>query len=105
MTLFDMPRTAPPTYDEIKAASKALGINVAEILALHRKNDPYAAGMPYRARKAEWFAAVVEKLDIPHGWHLRRIHYLLVSRPDVVPWPDGRKYENTSGRLGSPLLR
>jgi hypothetical protein len=90
-----LPRTAPPTYDEIKATAKALGINVAEILALHRKNDPYAAGMPYRARNAEWFAVVVEKLEIPHGWHLRRIHYLLVSRPDIVPWPDGRNYENT----------
>src|SRR5215469_15020392 len=92
----EWPRQRLPSFDELKVRAKALGCSTLEdVLALARANDPYAAGQPYRLRAAQWFVAVWETLNIPQGWHLRRIHYLLVSRPDAVPWPDGRLYTNT----------
>jgi hypothetical protein len=102
--LFRMPNTIEwgrwplPSYEELKKRSKALGGSLDDALALTQPNDPYSAGRPHRARLAEWFAKVWESgemLGIRPGWHLRRIHYLLVSRPDVVPLPDGEIYTNT----------
>lgn len=84
-----------PAFEDLKARAKARGASLDDVLALVQANDPYAAGRPHRLRAAKWFAEVSEALDIPAGWHLRRIHYLLVSRPDAVPWPDGRSYTNT----------
>jgi hypothetical protein len=36
----------------------------------------------------------VQRLDIPHGVHVRRLHYLLCSTPGIV-CPDGTPYANT----------
>lgn len=88
-----------PSFDELKGRAKEIGGSTDDVLALVQANDPYAAGRPHRARAAEWFAAVWETLEIRPGWHLRRIHYLLVSRPQIVPWgkENGkqRSYQNT----------
>jgi hypothetical protein len=84
-----------PSFDELKARAEELDCPITGVLALAPDNDPYAAGRGRRAHAAQWFAAVWQIFDIPEGWHLRRIHYLLVSRPDVVPLPDGRIYTNT----------
>jgi hypothetical protein len=84
-----------PSFEELKVRAKALGYSTDDFLVLVQANDPYAAGRPHRQRAAVWFAAVIDTLGIPVGWHLRRIHYVLVSRPDIVPWPDGRRYQNT----------
>jgi hypothetical protein len=91
----EWPRHPVLAYEPFKARAKSFGLSLKDVIALSRGNDPYAAGVPYRRRNAEWFAKVCATLAIPSGWHVRRIHYLLVSRPDVVPWPDGRLYVNT----------
>jgi hypothetical protein len=84
-----------PSYAELKQRAEEFGYSVGGVLALAPDNDPYAAGRGRRARAAHWFAKVWETFEIPRGWHLRRIHYLPVSRPRVVPWPDGHAYVNT----------
>jgi hypothetical protein len=89
------PRHPVLTYEAFKARAKSFGLSLKHAIALSSGNDPYAAGMPFRRRNAEWFAEVRATLAIPSGWHVRRIHYLLVSRPDIVPRPDGRLYVNT----------
>ena len=94
----DWGRWPVPSFEEMKERAKDLGGSLDDALALVQANDPYAAGRPHRARAAKWFAKVWEsgeKLGIRPGWHLRRIHYLLVSRPDVVLLPDDQTYTNT----------
>jgi hypothetical protein len=41
--------------------------------------DPFLADRPgRRLTGAQWFASLWGQLDVPHGVHLRRLHYLLV---------------------------
>lgn len=84
-----------PSFAELKSWAEEFGWPVTAVLILAPDNDPYAADRGRRAQAAQWFATVWEQFVIPQGWHRRRIHYLLVSRPDVVPWPEGRPYANT----------
>jgi hypothetical protein len=94
-------------YERIKQLAAALGQAngtrgrpkpVAELLAMSRNRDPYYAGQPAQREKAVWFAELWQRLQLPRGVHLRRIHYRLVSRKRGQPRPvkhDGTPYENT----------
>lgn len=82
-------------YDEIREAARSQGCRVEELLALTRANDPFYAGLPGRARDAEWFADLWRMLGQPVGAHLRRLHYQLVSQASPPRMPTGRPYENT----------
>jgi hypothetical protein len=84
-----------PSFDDLKALAKERRSATPDLLALIPSNDPYAAGRAHRKSDADWFASVCSTLIIPLGWHLRRIHYVIVSRSELVPWPDGRLYLNT----------
>jgi len=67
---------------------------VPDLLALAPQNDPFYAGSPAQVAAAEWLANVLDRPAIPELFHLRRVHYVLVSAGDVVK-PDGTRYENT----------
>ena len=85
---------APRTYDDIKELAKTTGRRIPDLLAMASVNDPFYI-MPAQAKQGEWFAALWERFDFPHGVHLRRIHYKLISQPDPVLMVDGRPYQNT----------
>lgn len=85
---------APRSYADIKELAKTTGRRIPDLLAMASINDPFYI-MPAQAKQGEWFAALWERFDFPHGVHLRRIHYKLISQPDPVLMVDGRPYQNT----------
>ena len=87
---------SPRCYSDIKDLSKATGCKIPDLLAMACQNDPFYI-MPAQEKQAEWFANLWSRFNLPHGVHLRRIHYKLVSLPsgEMVLLVDGRPYQNT----------
>jgi hypothetical protein len=61
-----------------------------DLMVLSPQHDPFNSGTPGDIANAEWFA---EAFGSATGTHLRRIHYRLVARGDVMR-ADGKLYEN-----------
>jgi hypothetical protein len=59
------------------------------------RRDPFAAGMPERKVKAEWFAGVWRTMHMRIGAHIRRVHYRLISQPTPILMPSGAPFLNT----------
>ncbi|MEP5568419.1 MAG: hypothetical protein ABJN62_11335 [Halioglobus sp.] len=78
----------------IKGLAEELGCDVKDLLVLARNNDPYNAGTPAHFRDAEWFAGLVDRFSFSVPFHLRRMHYAVLS-PQDVRLPDGTLYANT----------
>ena len=85
----------PVDYQRLKELAKAVRRPVTDLVVLTTSNDPFYVGVPARRRNAEWFGAIWDSHEFPHGAHPRRIHYVLVSEKLPVIKPDGRPYENT----------
>jgi hypothetical protein len=81
-------------YETIKQMAAARRRSIPELLALSRNNDPFFAGSPAQRAKAEWFVATLAELGLTTRFHLRRVHYKLVSQHDPKRH-DGKPYENT----------
>jgi len=64
-----------------------------DLLALAPDNDPFLAGRDSHWRDARWFAELFIAEGFPRGVHLRRVHYRLMSRGNVIK-PDGSAYAN-----------
>jgi hypothetical protein len=83
-------------YDRIKALQHAVKVPgrrktpIKDLIVLAPANDPFYAGTETQVAMAEWFA---EWFGSSTGAHLRRIHYRLVSRGNVMR-SDGVLYEN-----------
>jgi hypothetical protein len=83
-------------YDALKGLQQAVREErgrkprVTDLLVLAPQRDPFYAGSETGGAMAEWFADIFGDTT---GAHLRRIHYRLVARGDVVRH-DGRLYEN-----------
>jgi hypothetical protein len=86
---------SPRSYEDIQALSAQAGIPARSLLAMSVSNDPFYAGLPNREAWAKWFAGLWEKIGLPPGVHLRRIHYRLVS--DLSPPKMPKDKSNTSG--------
>jgi hypothetical protein len=89
--------------EDLRGLAGDLGRPIRTLLALTDCNDPFYAGRGSRQAAAEWFAGVWRRVGLSPGVHLRRIHYVLISRPDTPPLPNGRPYRNTEDcwdRLG-----
>ncbi len=82
-------------YEDIKKLAREVGCKVTDLTVLASGNDPFYAGVPSRRERAEWFAELWDRFGFQHGVHLRRIHYVLVSQPEPILWPNGEPYENT----------
>ena len=82
-------------YEGLKDLARQTGIPTKDLIVLSPQNDPFYAGVSARRERAEWFANLWEGFGFPTGSHLRRIHYVLVSQPDPILWPNGNPYENT----------
>ena len=65
---------------------------IKDLIVLASQNDPFYAGAEGQRAMAEWFAGILGQTT---GVHLRRIHYRLVARGDVVRH-DGVLYENNA---------
>jgi hypothetical protein len=63
---------------------------IKDLIVLAPQNDPFYAGTEGQQAMAGWFAGIFGQTT---GVHLRRIHYRLVARGDVVRH-DGMLYEN-----------
>src|SRR5262249_8972220 len=81
-------------YETIKQMAKEERRRITDYLALSRANDPFYV-TPSRAELGAWFAGRLEEFGVDGEFHLRRIHYLLVTREAPIKWPDGSDYENT----------
>ena len=81
-------------YDSLKFMAKSIGRTVKDLLALSPANDPFYAGTGARRQNAEWFAAIWAD-HVAVGFHLRRIHYRMVSSTAPILKPDGSAYQNT----------
>ena len=81
-------------YNWIKKLKKEHKINIPELLALHKKNDPFFTGSPSTRAEAEWFAGLWDKFGYKKGIHPRRVHYQLVSQSPLPQRPDGKPYKN-----------
>lgn len=77
---------------------------VEDLLAMNRHTDPFYRGQAADVAKAEWFRQVWDLLRLDrltkagNKVHLRRVHYLLVSRSEEmppVPWCEQERYLNT----------
>src|SRR5215217_4035448 len=65
---------------------------IKDLIVLASQNDPFYAGTEGQRAMADWFAGIFGQTT---GVHLRRIHYRLVARGDVVRH-DGVLYENNA---------
>ena len=82
-------------YHELKAMAAQHGLTLENLTALSSDNDPFLCDRPgRRLERAQWFADLWHRLEIPNGVHLRRLHYILISTPGITR-PDGRRYTNT----------
>src|SRR5215208_2642003 len=83
-------------YEELKRLQHAIRLErgrkppIKDLIVLAPNNDPFYAGTEGQQAMAEWFADIFGQTT---GAHLRRIHYRLVARGDVVR-ADGVLYEN-----------
>jgi hypothetical protein len=83
-------------YDQIKQLRKELRRPIDTLLALKDQNDPFAADIPWRVKRAEWFTLLWEGLNFgDRKTHTRAVHYRLVSQAEPVIMPNGEPYENT----------
>lgn len=79
--------------DALKDAASRYGCNLKDLLVLAPGNDPFNCGSPTDIKQAEWFADLWSRFGFQKGMHLRRIHYVLISRP--FKRHDGKPYLNT----------
>ena len=86
----------PGNYEGLKALAAKTGRSIRSLLAMNETTDPYYAGAPYRLKAATWFKDVYQRFGFPHGVHLRRIHYVLVSVPQPPMMPESGS--QTSGQ-------
>jgi hypothetical protein len=80
-------------YESIRALAKNIGRPIRDLLALSDGADPYYVGIGARREAGQWFAGIWAEHG-EAGAHLRRLHYVLVSRK-THKLPSGRAYENT----------
>jgi hypothetical protein len=80
-------------HARLKELSKELRRPLSTLTVTRR--DPFAAGMPERKAKAEWFAGVWRTLHLRVGAHIRRVHYRVISVPIPILMPSGAPFLNT----------
>jgi hypothetical protein len=87
-------------HDALQELAHRLGVSMESLFVLAESNEPFLAGTPAHWTQAEWFTALWRQ-HIPAGrqGHLRRVHYILVSRGDARLW-NGIPYDNSKTAWG-----
>ena len=78
----------------IEQAKEDSGLSMDKLTVLAPQHDPFRKDTPAGHRDAQWFASLVVKHYGEKVFHLRGLHYRLVSTPGLT-WPDGKLYANT----------
>jgi len=86
----------PCSHEDLKALAEELGRPLYTLHVLDAHTDPFLAGTPSRLRDAEWFAEVWTRVGGERGFHLRRLHYRVMSQDPPILMPDGSPYINTT---------
>lgn len=81
-------------YAVLKRFARMQGQSIENYLALYRRKDPFYMGTPSHYRQARWVRWIYRLAGSPVPVHVRRLHYLAVSRPDICR-PDGSVYMNS----------
>lgn len=85
-------------YKAIKKLAKDMKTTVKDLLALSCQHDPFYVGSPAEVEKAEWFARVYEDMGSPWRVHIRRIHYNLVAKGDVLKPANRKRKSKVKGK-------
>jgi len=86
----ETPYEALKTLQQVVRLGRGRKPPIKDLIVLSPQKDPFYAGTETQRAMAEWFADIFGQAT---GAHLRRIHYRLVARGDVVR-ADGVLYEN-----------
>ncbi len=70
------------------------GQSIEKYLALYQRNDPFYMGTASHYVQARWVRWVYRAVGSPVPVHVRRLHYVAASRPDICR-PDGSAYTNS----------
>lgn len=81
-------------YAVLKRLARMQGRSIERYLALYRRNDPFYMGTASHYVQARWARMVYRLVGSPVPVHVRRLHYLAASRPDIRR-PDGCAYTNS----------
>ena len=81
-------------YAVLKRLARMQGQSIERYLALYRRNDPFYMGTASHYVQARWARKVYRLVGSPVPVHVRRLHYLAASRPDIRR-PDGCAYTNS----------
>ena len=79
----------------LKRLARMQGQSIEKYLALFRRNDPFYTGTATHHLQARWVKRLYHLAGSPVPVHVRRLHYLAASRPDVYR-PDGSAYINSA---------
>ena len=82
-------------YESIRTLAKEIKAPTRELLALAACNDPFYAGVGFRAEAAQWAVDLRHRIDFGYRFHIRRAHYKIISQAIPVLKPGGGSYENT----------
>jgi hypothetical protein len=85
----------PINYDRLRAATTTLRRPLKSLYVLDHHNDPFGVEAQGRRQRAEWIANLWPQLGFTAGVHIRRVHYKLVSLPELATRHNGERYENT----------
>ncbi len=85
----------PTCRAEVEALAKRLKIRPRAFRVLSPERDPFFCGADNQKLMAGWFTNLFHQYRLPERFHLRRLHYWLVSQPQPPRLPDGATYLNT----------
>jgi hypothetical protein len=85
----------PTCREDIEALAAATGLPLMALHVLDKSSDPFLCGTESQRQQAEWFLAVYEKYRDPGTFHLRGLHYRMVSAHEPPQLLDGSPYLNT----------
>jgi ribosomal protein S27AE len=86
---------APRGHDELVQMAADLGVPAERLRVLAKDNDPFACGTDMHVREATWFGKVWQKFGCGVGYHVRRVHYKVISQKTPLLMTDRSPYENT----------
>jgi len=78
-------------YNALKRMAKERRTPITELIALAPNNDPFYVGQPAQIKKAGWFRNAWDKFG-KRNFHLRRMHYRIISQQEPVLMPSGLPY-------------
>jgi hypothetical protein len=93
--VFDLDDDYPTCRADVEALAARERVALVPLRVLSPDRDPFFCGTEAHRQHANWFAKLFSDYRLPNRFHLRRLHYILVSQPQPPRLPDGAPYQNT----------